>query len=226
MISECAGIRMDVEGWYKWIVFLPNKGTGVGALNRYYGLFDNGKLKVRGIELRQHNTPEFLKNIQSSMLKVFSQADNAKEFQELIPDTLDVMLDYGKQIIRGSIDPHGLVFTTRISKSVTQYKVNNLVKSALLQLRDIGINIEPGQSIHYVVTDERSRDYKERVCVTELLTDSVEVDVDFYLRQVAKSGESILIPFGYTLEKLESMLRKIRYREKVNVSVLPRVRTC
>jgi DNA polymerase I len=160
------------------------------------------------------------------MLKVFSHADNAKEFLGLIPDALDVMLDYGKQIIRGSTDPRVLVFTTRISKSVAQYKVNNLVKSALLQLRDIGINVEPGQSIHYVVTDERSRDYKERVCVAELLTDSVEVDVGFYLRQVAKCGESILIPFGYTLEKLESMLQKIRYREKVNVSVLPRVRTC
>ncbi|MCK5030043.1 MAG: hypothetical protein KAR64_01110 [Thermoplasmatales archaeon] len=226
MISEHTGIRMDVEGRYKWIVFLPNKGTGVGALNRYYGLFDNGELKVRGIELRQHNTPEFLKNIQSCMLKVFSQADNAKEFQGLIPDALDVMLDYGKQIIRGSVDPNFLVFTTRISKNVTQYKVNNLVKSALLQLRDIGINVEPGQSIHYVVTDERSRDYKERVCAAELLTDSVEVDVGFYLRQVAKCGESILIPFDYTLEKLESMLQKIRYREKVNVSVLPRVRAC
>jgi DNA polymerase elongation subunit (family B) len=226
MISERTGIRMDVEGRYKWIVFLPNKGTGVGALNRYYGLFDNGKLKVRGIELRQHNTPEFLKNIQSSMLKVFSQADNAKEFLGLIPDALDVMLNYGKQIIRGSVDPRVLVFTTRISKSVTQYKVNNLVKSALLQLRDIDINVEPGQSIHYVVTSERSREYKERVCVAELLTDSVEVDVGFYLRQIAKCGESILIPFGYTLEKLESMLQKIRYREKMNVSVLPRVRTC
>jgi len=224
VISERTGIRMDVEGRYKWIVFLPNKGTGVGALNRYYGLFDNGKLKVRGIELRQHNTPEFLKNIQSSMLKIFSQANNEKDFLCLIPDALDVMLDYGKQIIRGGVDPRVLVFTTRISKSVTLYKVNTLVKSALLQLRDIGINIEPGQSIHYVVTDEHSRDYKERVRATELLTDSVEVDVGFYLRQVAKCGESILIPFGYTIEKLESMLQKIRYREKVNVSVLSRVR--
>jgi len=226
MISERTGIRMDVEGRYKWIVFLPNKETGVGALNRYYGLFDNDKLKVRGIELRQRNTPEFLKNVQSSMLKIFSQADNAKDFIGLIPDALDVMLDYGMQIIRGSIDPRVLVFTTRVSKSVAKYKVNNFIKSALLQLRDIGIDVEPGQAIRYVVVSERSRDYKERVCVAELLTDSVEVDVGFYLHHIAKCGESILIPFGYTLEKLEYMMQQIRYREKLNVSVLPRVRTC
>ncbi len=225
VIGKRTGIKMDVEGRYKWIVFLPNKGTGIGALNRYYGLFDNGKLKVRGIELRQHNTPKFLKEIQSSMLKILSQADNAKEFLELISDALDLMLDYGKRIIRGSVDPHILVFTTRISKNISQYKVNNLVKSALLQLREIGINVEPGQSIHYVVTSEHSRDYKKRVCIAESLTNSVEVDVDFYLRQIAKCAESILIPFGYTLEKLESTLQKIKYREKMNVSVLPRVRT-
>ena len=182
-------------------------------------------MKVRGIELRQHNTPKFLKEIQSSMLKILSQADNAKEFLELISDALDLMLDYGKRIIRDSVDPHILVFTTRISKNISQYKVNNLVKSALLQLREIGINVEPGQSIHYVVTSEHSRDYKKRVCIAESLTNSVEVDVDFYLRQIAKCAESILIPFGYTLEKLESTLQKIKYREKMNVSVLPRART-
>ena len=42
MISKHTGIRMDIEGHYKWIVFLPSKNTGVGALNRYYGMFDNG----------------------------------------------------------------------------------------------------------------------------------------------------------------------------------------
>lgn len=225
MISKATGIRMDVEGFYKWIVFLPSKQTGVGALNRYYGLFDNGELKIRGIELRQKNTPEFLKNIQKDMLNVFSQANNAKEVLKKIPLVINVIQMYGKKIINGDIDKNTLVFTTRVARGISEYKVNNLVKSALLQLRDHGIHIEPGQSVSYIVKNERACIYKKRVCVAETLDENDEIDVDFYLRHIAKCGESILVTFGYTLEKLESMLQKIKYREKMNVSVLPRVGT-
>ena len=80
---------MDVEGHYRWIVFLPSKQHEVvGALTRYYGLFDTGELKVRGIEFRQRNTPEFLKDVQSHMLDVFKKANTSDEFLSLIPSAI------------------------------------------------------------------------------------------------------------------------------------------
>jgi len=216
---------MDVEGHYKWIVFLPSKQTGVGALNRYYGLFDNGELKIRGIELRQKNTPEFLKKIQVDILKVFSQANNSKEFLEKIPHAIEVLKEYGKKIIKCDVDKKTLVFTTRVARDISEYKVNNFVKSALLQLRDNDIHVKPGQSVKYIVRNEHASNYKKRVCVANVLEKDIEIDVDFYLRHIAKCGESILVPFGHTIERLESMLQKIKYREKMNVSVLPRIGT-
>ncbi len=223
-IGNFTGVRMDVAGHYKWIVFLPSKQTGVGALNRYYGVFKGGELKIRGIELRQRNTPKFLKNIQHDMLKVLSKANNSKEFHEQLPAAINVLQIYAKEIIRGNVEVNNLVFKTRISKDISDYKVDNLVKSALLQLKDLGIIVEPGQSVRYIVINEHSRNYKERVCIVELITGNEKVDVDFYLRQIAKCGESMLVPFGYTIEKLEGMLQKIKYREMLNVSILPRAR--
>lgn len=221
-IGKSTGVKISIEGHYKWIVFLPSKQTEVGALNRYYGLFDDNEIKVRGIEIRQRNTPEFLKNIQSDILKVLSKASNSKEFHELVPSVIDVLQNYSKQIIRGEIDAKTLIFKNRISKNISEYKANNLVKSALLQLRDLGIIVEPSQSVRYIVTDENSRNYKERVCKVESITGCEKADVNFYLRQIAKCGESMLVPFGYTIEKLESMLQKIKYMEKINVSILSR----
>ena len=223
-IGNLTGVKMDIEGHYRWIVFLPSKQTGVGALNRYYGVFDSGELKVRGIELRQRNTPKFLKDLQHAMLMALSKADNARMFHELIPSAIDAMKNYAKDIIRSKVDVNNLIFKTRISKGISEYKVNNLVKSALLQLRDIGINVEPGQSVRYIVLDEHSRNYKERVCIAELIKGDENVDVDYYLRQIAKCGESMLVPFGYTIEKLQDMLQKIKNRERSNVSILPRIR--
>jgi DNA polymerase-2 len=225
LIGNRTGIRIDLEGHYKWIVFLPSKETGVGALTRYYGLFDNGEIKIRGIEARQSNSPIFLKNMQKDMLNIFSKAGNTREFLSLIPDAIDVIITYGLKIINKEFDQKDLVFTNSVSKDITEYKVNNLVKSALFQLKKEGVQPEPGQSVCYVVCDEKSRNPIKRVCISEKLEYNKNIDVDFYLRQIAQYGESILIPFGYSLEKFYDMLQKIKYRSKLNVSVLSGIRT-
>src|SRR2546428_12843324 len=57
-IAGSIGLPIELEGRYKWIVFLPCKTTGVGALNRYYGLFQDDELQLRGIQPPKHHTPE------------------------------------------------------------------------------------------------------------------------------------------------------------------------
>jgi DNA polymerase elongation subunit (family B) len=206
MISNRTGIRMDVEGRYKWIVFLPSKATGVGALTRYYGLFENGTVKIRGVELRQHNTPAFLKNAQQEMLNIFKQANTAEEFRALIPKCVEVLRRSAAVLRDRAVRRNDLVFTTTISKDIASYRVNTLVKSALLQLQDLGVQVELGQSVRYIVTDECSRDHTKRVCLAEKIQGTENIDVGYYLRQLAKCAESLLIPFGYTREKLQEML--------------------
>jgi DNA polymerase I len=95
---------------------------------------------------------------------------------------------------------------TSVSKDIASYRVNTLAKSALLQLQDLGVQVEPGQSVRYLVTDECSRNYKRRVCLAEKMQGTEDVDVRYYLRQLAKCAESLLVPFGFTKEKLQEML--------------------
>jgi len=225
MISNNTGIRMDVEGHYKWIVFLPCKNVDVGALTRYYGMFDNGEIKVRGIELRQRNSPVFLKNMQNDMLKVFSKANTKDEFLRLIPEAIEIIKDYGLKIIKHEYNQEELVIKSCVSRNLSEFKVNTLVKSALVQLKKAGVEPVPGQSVRYVVCNENSKNPYKRVCIAENLENNDTIDVDFYLRQIAQYAESILIPFGFSLEKFYEMLLKIKYREVYNVSILPGIRT-
>jgi DNA polymerase elongation subunit (family B) len=207
MIGHRTGIRLDVEGRYKWIVFLPSKATGVvGALTRYYGVFEDGTVKVRGVELRQHNTPAFLKNAQQEMLTVFKHASTAEEFRALIPASVKVLGKSAAVLRDGTASHNDLVVTATVSRDIVKYKVNTLPKSALLQLRDLGVQVEPGQSVRYIVIDEESRNYKRQVCLAEKTQGNEDIDVRYYLRQLAKCAESLLIPFGYTRKKLQEML--------------------
>ena len=73
-VSDEIGVPLNFEGRYKWIVFLPSKmHPNIGVLNRYYGVMESGKLKVRGIEVRKHDTPRFVYNAQMEMIRrIFS----------------------------------------------------------------------------------------------------------------------------------------------------------
>jgi DNA polymerase elongation subunit (family B) len=210
LISKKTKIRLEVKGRYRWIIFLPSKDTGMGALNRYYGIFDTGEVKIRGIELRQHNTPTFIRNVQKDMIEALSRANDAKDFYDLIPDCIRIMCDHGKHLLNGDVSSDDLVITSRVSKNVSSYKVNTLVRAALLQLKDQGVLLEPGQSVRYVVKDERESHYKHRICIAENLCNDEKVDFSFYLRKIARCGESILIPFGYRAEFLEKMLYELK----------------
>src|SRR5438477_430966 len=94
----CAVIKKDLdlplsfEGLYKWIVFLNSKtDPQAPVLNRYYGIFQDRTLKVRGIDVRRHDTPKIVEKCQTQMLGILKEADNSREFQALIPQVLNYL---------------------------------------------------------------------------------------------------------------------------------------
>ncbi len=219
-ISTHTGIRIDIEATYHWIVFLPSKNTDVGALNRYYGLNTAGKLRIRGVELRQKNTPPFLKVMQKEMLTTLAQAHTTTEFYEQIPHALKIPLTFYQHLLEGTVPLQDLLFTIQISRDITDYKANTLTKAALIQLRDAGIHFEPGQTVRYLVTDEHASDPRNRVKIAEFLTETTTPDRDFYRRHLAKCAESLLTPFGYTKETFEHYLNTKKMRKQTYATLL------
>jgi DNA polymerase elongation subunit (family B) len=106
-------------------------------------------------------------------------------------------------LLDNAVHHDDLMITTAVSRDIHRYRVHTLAKAALLQLRDLGVTVEPGQSVRYLVMDEHCRDYRRRVCIAETAPGTETVDTGYYLRQLARCAESLLIPFGYTIEKLE-----------------------
>ena len=94
-ISEATGITMNLEGLYRWMVFLPSKGNPESPVaNRYFGLFKNGKIKARGLAFRRGDTPRLVQEAQLRMLEVLGEAKDTDEYRSKIPKILDLLLDY------------------------------------------------------------------------------------------------------------------------------------
>lgn len=201
-IAVSTGLPIELEGRYKWIVFLPCKTTGVGALNRYYGLYDHDEFKLRGIELRKHDTPEFINICQEAMLGELSLASTAAEFHERIPRAVNVLRWTAKRVLDRAIPVHQFILTKNVSRTLPEYIVLTATAAALKQMEKRGFTVEPGETVRYVLLDVRARESERKVRVAEFLEGDERPDAWEYIRLLCRSGQTLLAPFGITEEKL------------------------
>ena len=202
-IEEQLHFPIGFEGCYKWIVFLNSRtDPRIPVLNRYYGIFQDGKLKVRGIDLRRHDTPGIVRRCQTDMLTLLSKANNSEEFKALIPEALQVVKSYVHLIRTGTVPVEELVIEKRLSKKPNEYR--NLVPQAIAakHLATEGMKIHAGQTINYVLTQDKSRITHNRALPTELMDEGSGFDSERYVDLLLSSTANLLLPFGYDLARL------------------------
>jgi DNA polymerase elongation subunit (family B) len=205
-IAAQTGMDISIEARYRWIAFLPNR-KGVGALNRYYGLQEDGEMKVRGVEMRMSSTPRVIAEYQENILRELARGRNIEEVRSAIPWVFRVMRRYARRLRNGEADHRDLVFTVTVSRGLREYRVNGFSKIALRQLRREGVDLLPGQPVRYIVTDHGSRRQEERVRIAEAWRERDGYDADFYVKRLVRATETLLRPFGYTGEKLALALQ-------------------
>lgn len=210
-ISREMNVPITVKGRYRWIVFLPSTThPGVPVLNRYYGVFENGQIKVRGIEARRRDTPPFIRNAQIDMIKALAKASNAKEFNKSIHDSLEVLKGYAEKLVDRDVPLNQLIIAKQLSKHPDRYSHNVFQAIAAQQLTREGVEISAGQTVRYLITDAYNRRPNRRVEAAELISEGTRYDVKKYLDLLLSAASNILSPFGYSSRKLRD---EVLYRE-------------
>ncbi|RPJ75109.1 MAG: hypothetical protein EHM24_04870, partial [Acidobacteria bacterium] len=81
-IGRDTGVRIDIEGLYRWLAFPPSRQyAGNPVANRYFGAFEDGKIKMRGIEARRHDTIRWIREAQAEMLEILARAENGAGYR-------------------------------------------------------------------------------------------------------------------------------------------------
>ena len=202
-VSEDMGVPLNFEGRYKWIVFLPSKmHPNIGVLNRYYGALENGKVRVRGIEVRRRDTSRFVYNAQMEMIQVLASANNSREFMEKIPEALDVVKAYRKRLLDGDVPVWDLIITKRLSKHPSRYKQKVSQVIAAEQLIKEGAEVHAGRNVKFLFIDTKNKRYRQRVRAEQLIEKGINPDLKKYLLLLYASAAGLLSFAGYTSEKI------------------------
>ena len=175
-ITLKTGFKLNLEGIYKFIKFLPSaENNKKQVMNKFFGVFENNEIKVRGLMMRRRDTPEFIKEFQSKLIKAYS---NKEDVEKIYKEFLSMLEAREVETARLSI-------RKRITKKPEEYKNKNL--NAIIASSIPGIS--PGESIEYVVTDNSSKIPEERASLKQ---NAEFYDVKFYSDMLKKAYNEVV----------------------------------
>ncbi|KAF0107217.1 MAG: polB [Chloroflexi bacterium] len=194
-ISRQTGLGVSLDGVYRWVAFLPSRlDSRVPVANRYFGVFQDGSLKVRGIEARRRDTPAWVVETQTKMLNTLSEAMDVDALPEKISAAFEVFRRALKNLREGRVPIEKLVITSLITRELESYRAPTPAARAAMQMfQQTGKRVRPGQKMRFLYT--RGEQGVSPWEVTELL-DPARLDKKKYIELLARAASSVLYPFG------------------------------
>ena len=146
----------------------------IEALKHYYGITQQGELVVRGIEIRRHDIPNFIKQFQTELLyTLFNCKDSAEVVSKGYENALLLVTKAIDKIMTGEeILQEDLVISKLLRQDIEKYKsLFPHVSAAIQLLSNKGVAKYPskGDIIQYIYTDSQHNNPLYRVVPLEIL---------------------------------------------------------
>jgi DNA polymerase II len=217
-IGKETGIDLSLEGIYNWILFPASKmDPSLPTANRYVGYYLDREIKVRGIEVRRRDTPLFIKRMQGEMLEIFKPADSVHDVEMLVPQALARAREFIDCLRAGKADPHELVIRRHIAQEADEYRNRSASAEVTRALDDAGISLAAGEAIEYIIVDASGKKKPQKAIPLALYSFDDGYDIEKYTEMALKAVETLLLPWGWDVEKLGEFLadrpRKKRSRK-------------
>ncbi len=183
-IQQQTGLHIALDGVYKWVAFLPSKrDPRAPVANRYFGVFQDGEIKIRGIAARQHSTPEFIAQTQLGLLEILGKADDPAD---KIPDAEAYLRKRIGQLKHGKVPLQKLIISQTLSRDADAYRVKSAAARAAAQFIEMGRIVRPGMRMRfiYVRGDKRVKAWGK--------SGDTHVDVEQYLILLERAAREVL----------------------------------
>ncbi len=193
-VFRVTGVKLALEGVYRWIYFMASKQDPQRPVaTRYFGVFADGSLKVRGLMCRRRDTPPFVRRAQEAMLAKMAEAATPGELAALRPELEKMAEGFRQRLREGGINPQDLVITRVLSQPVADYKVDTPTALAARQLEAAGIHIQPGEKVRYVHQEGKRGPKECRVQAAPFLETLDGYDTKIYLDLLERAVEEVML---------------------------------
>ena len=147
------GLPIALDGIYRWVAFLPSRlDERVPVPNRYFGVFQDGSLKMRGIETRRHDTPAWVSKVQMEIIDILVHTPDVDDRASYLPRVLRVLRKALTRLRRREVPAEDLLVGQTLSRELGEYRTPSPAARAASQLAAIGKNLRPGQRVRFVYT--------------------------------------------------------------------------
>ncbi|MFB6116678.1 MAG: type B DNA-directed DNA polymerase [Candidatus Nanosalina sp.] len=193
-VSDHVGIDLEFEHEFEWVSFVPRAGSDakIGTLNRYFGKKKSGGFKTAGIEVEQSSTCKFVRDTQQEMIEAFDRDRNPGDVYKVLRNAFNKLENM-------DVDFDDLVIQKKTTKPLEAYSVENRTVAALKRAQYHGIEYRPGQTVKYVVVNDR-QDGMGRVRLD--FEEVKDYDINHYKTLLVRAAESILSPVGIDREQI------------------------
>jgi DNA polymerase II len=152
-ITERTGLPISLDGVYRWVVFLPSRvNDRVPVANRYFGVFQDGSIKVRGIEARRRDSAPFIVETQLSLLEILARAPDADGLKDILPQAQAYVHKQLEALRLGRVPAGQLLVSQKLSRELGEYSSPSPAARAVWQMQAAGKVVRPGQRVRFLFT--------------------------------------------------------------------------
>jgi DNA polymerase elongation subunit (family B) len=219
-LSKQTGLSISVDYHYKFLVLLPLEADeAIEVLKHYFGITFDNDLVVRGIEVRRHDVPAFIKRFQTQLLyTLFDCKDSSEILTKGYENALLLVTQAIDTIMTGEgLDDKDLVISKLLRQDIQKYKSLFPHVSAAIQLRNYPLK---GDTVQYIYTNSKHNNPLCRVTPIENLASLCQYDKEKYKEMILDAAETVLGFFGfdrtvYSNLKRNNGKRKWRWYEEL-----------
>jgi DNA polymerase-2 len=203
-ISQRTGLPIALEGVYRWMAFLGSRQDArVPVANRYFGVFQDGSVKVRGIEARRRDTPRFLVQLQAEIIAQLAHVSPGTPPNAYLPGVLALLRRTLAALRAGRLPLEQLLITQKLSRALDEFRTPSPVAHAVTQLHAAGKLTSPGQKVRFLYTRGEPGVHAWNL---PRPPDPASVDVERYSELLLRAATTLLEPFGVSKQLLSQWL--------------------
>ena len=204
-LSQELPIQIEVDEFYKTVFFVEKK--------RYAGYTQDGRIIVKGLEVRRGDWCELAKNVQRDVISIILKERNPEKAVEYVKKIVE-------EINSGKIELKDYVIYKGLTKKPSRYESLQAHVKAAMRAMEMGVTYTIGSKVGYVVV-KGAGNIGDRAYPIDLIEgfdgetlevktkhgiEKMKIDKDYYINnQVLPSVLRILERFGYNESQLKGV---------------------